>query len=131
MFLAEHEERSRSFRCLRENENQTVWLTLVALNVGGAARAEARLNAMQPWAALGRHAEVHGRALVAEDLGDSARAADLYGKAAAGWEAWGSVPLRAYALLGLGRCASDARALAEGNETFDRLGATPLAVAAA
>ena len=31
---------------------------------------------------------------------------------------WGSVPLRAYALVGLGNCAGDAAALAEGMEIF-------------
>jgi class 3 adenylate cyclase len=54
-------------------------------------------------------------------------AAALFGEAVAGWAAWGSVPLRGYALLGLGNCAADERALAEGQAILASLSAAPVA----
>jgi hypothetical protein len=81
--------------------------------------------------AVARCALLSARAALREADRDTATAADLYREAAEGWGEWGSVVERAYALLGIGRCAGDARALADGNEVFGRLGATPLAVAVA
>jgi class 3 adenylate cyclase/tetratricopeptide (TPR) repeat protein len=107
-----------------------VWLTTVALAVGGAESGERQLRAAEPWTACGQHARVHARALVAEAAGRSDDAARLFGEAAEGWRTWGSVPMRAYALVGLGRSADDAAALAEGGEIFASLGAEPIGVGA-
>jgi tetratricopeptide (TPR) repeat protein len=70
------------------------------------------------------------RALVSEARGESEAAGDLYREAAAGWEEWGSVIGRAYALLGLGRCGGDRAATDEAMAIFDRLGAVPLTTTA-
>ncbi len=77
------------------------------------------------------HSRVAGRAVLAEAQGRSDEAVGLYEEGAAGWADLGIVIERAYALLGLGRCARDSQALAAGNEIFARLGAVPLAVRAA
>ena len=74
---------------------------------------------------MGRHSHTHGRALLAEEAGRRDEAAQLYAEAAEGWQEWGSKPLRAYALVGVGNCAGDTAALAEGQEIFAALGATP------
>jgi ATP/maltotriose-dependent transcriptional regulator MalT len=70
------------------------------------------------------------RALVLEARGESKAACGLYREAAAGWEEWGSVVGRAYALLGLGRCCGDRAATDEAMAIFDRLGAVPIATTA-
>jgi class 3 adenylate cyclase/tetratricopeptide (TPR) repeat protein len=69
------------------------------------------------------------RAVVTEVQGQSETAADLYLEAATGFQEWGSVVGRAYALLGLGRCGDDAAA-SEGMAIFERLRATPLTTVA-
>jgi tetratricopeptide (TPR) repeat protein len=53
---------------------------------------------------LDQHALCAARAQLAEHACDHADAATLYAEAAAGWEQFGNVPERAYALLGRGRC---------------------------
>jgi hypothetical protein len=121
--LTEHEDRSgvHSVRV----EDDLVWLTMVAVSLGELSRAEALLTRHEPGSACARHAFVHGRALVA---GASARAdegAQHFAEAADGWREWGSVPFRAYALLGLGRCGADSAATTEGEAILAGLGAVP------
>jgi class 3 adenylate cyclase/tetratricopeptide (TPR) repeat protein len=128
--LDEYEDRSDSFRSWRESEDP-LWLTSAALRLGDGARARRLLGGLAPQSVCGRTAVVHGRGLVAEAEERREEARELFAQAAAGWEEWGSVLLRGYALLGLGRCTGDAAALAEGNAIFARLGGTPLAVMAA
>ncbi len=128
--LAEFEVRSSDSQLWVEGD-ALVWLTSIALRLGEPARAERLLAGLEPRSASGLHALAHARALVAEAAGRRDDAARLYEDAAAGWAAWGSLPLRAYALCGLGRCGGDAAALAEGNEIFARIGATPMASLAA
>jgi class 3 adenylate cyclase/tetratricopeptide (TPR) repeat protein len=67
---------------------------------------------------------VNCRAVLAEARGETESAASFYREAARGWETWGSVIRRAYALLGLGRCGDDA-ALSEGMAIFEDLRAEP------
>jgi tetratricopeptide (TPR) repeat protein len=107
------------------------WLATVAFSLGDADRAAALLHGPEPWTACGRHARAHAQALVAEASTRLDEAAALYAEASAGWAEWGSVPLRAYALVGLGNCAGDATALAEGLEIFAGLGATPVSAGVA
>ena len=127
--LAEYE--ARSIETQWDAFELRIWLTTVALGLGDIDRAEAFLGGHEPWTTCGRCARAHGRALVAEAAGRREDAAALFAEAAAGWTAWGSVPLRAYALLGLGNCAADATSLAEGLQIFAGLGATPVSPAAA
>ena len=77
-----------------------------------------------------RHELTSAKAIVAESRGRKDEAASLYAQAAAGWEEWGSVIGRGYALLGLGRCG-DEDALREGQAIFERLGAVPFMALAA
>jgi hypothetical protein len=79
---------------------------------------------------LSRHVTATGRAILAEVHGRTEEAAILYAEAAAGWDEWGSVPERAYALLGLGRCG-DEDAAREAAAIFERLGAVPFKALAA
>jgi class 3 adenylate cyclase/tetratricopeptide (TPR) repeat protein len=128
VLLGEYEASSAGTRMAVSSEI-SVWSAIVALGVDGITRAE-RLLSYEPWTTCGRHALAHGRALVAEADGRRDEAAQLFAEAAEGWKVWGSVPLRAYALVGLGNCAGDAAALAEGMEIFARLGATPVSPSA-
>jgi class 3 adenylate cyclase/tetratricopeptide (TPR) repeat protein len=122
--LDEYEASSGGIRMAVDREI-SVWLTIVALGVDGNDRVE-RLLSYEPWTACGRHALSHGRALVAEAAGRPGEAAQLFAEAADGWKAWGSIPMRAYALLGLGTSSGDATALAESEAIFASLGATPV-----
>jgi len=70
------------------------------------------------------HSITTGRAILADARGQTEEAAALYREAAA-WGEWGSVPERAYALLGLGRCG-DQDAAREAAAIFARLGAAPV-----
>jgi len=79
---------------------------------------------------MSRHVTTTGRAILAEAHGSTEEAAILYAEAAAGWDEWGSVPERAYALLGLGRCGDEAAAR-EAEAIFQRLGAVPFTALAA
>jgi class 3 adenylate cyclase len=76
------------------------------------------------------HATTTGRAILAEARERTEEAAALYAEAAAGWDEWGSVPERAYALLGLGR-GGDQDAAREAVAIFERLGARPVVAQAA
>jgi class 3 adenylate cyclase/tetratricopeptide (TPR) repeat protein len=123
--LAEYEERARHTGD-RVQEILFVWVAMVALEVGGVPRANVHLGAFEPTTACGRHGGLHARALVTEADGRLDEARELFAQAAVGWEVWGSVPLRADALLGLGRCAADESALAEGRAVYASLRAEPL-----
>jgi hypothetical protein len=124
--LCEFEERISEAPPRIEMDRLCIFVTMVALGVGEAARAEELVRRHEPVTTFGRLGHVHGRALVTEARGRGDEAAELFAKAADGWAEWGSVPLRAYALLGLGRCAGDSAAHEEGEEIFARLGATPI-----
>ena len=113
------------------DDEDAAWVAMAAVAVGGAARVEEFLGGWNPWSTCGRAARAHGLALAAEAAGRLGEAARHFAEAADGWQAWGSVPLRAYALVGLGNCAGDALALAEGLEIFAELGATPVVANAA
>jgi hypothetical protein len=76
------------------------------------------------------HSITTGRAILADARGHTDEAAALYREAAAAWGEWGSVPERAYALLGLGRCG-DQDAAREAAAIFARLGAAPVVAQAA
>jgi hypothetical protein len=62
------------------------------------------VEGVQPVTPLFENAISACRAQLAEAAGDHARAAVLYVEAATRWQEFGSVPERAYALLGQGRC---------------------------
>ena len=110
----------------RAFDEDVVWLAIAAVTVGGAARVEHLLDGWEPLSTCGRAARAHGLALAAEATGRRDVAAELFAEAVEGWRTWGSVPLRAYALLGLGACSGGEAALAEGEAIFARLGATPI-----
>jgi hypothetical protein len=99
---------------------------MAAVAVGGAAGVERFLSGWTPWSACGRAARAHGLALAAEAAGRLDEAAQHFAEAVDGWQTWGSVPLRAYALLGLGTCTSDSVVLAEGEAIFAELAAVPV-----
>jgi class 3 adenylate cyclase/tetratricopeptide (TPR) repeat protein len=79
---------------------------------------------------MARYVTTTGKAILAEVHGRTEEAAILYAEAAAAWDEWGSVPERAYALLGLGRCG-DEDAAREAAAIFERLGAKPVLAKAA
>jgi tetratricopeptide (TPR) repeat protein len=78
-----------------------------------------------------RTAIATARAILAEARGDLEDAADRYAAAAAAWLSYGSIPERALALAGEGRCRSGAgdpragQSLRAAREAFAALGATP------
>jgi class 3 adenylate cyclase/tetratricopeptide (TPR) repeat protein len=128
--LAEYEDRIRERQALPEQEKLCVWVATVALAVGGVSRAEAVVSGFRPLSSCGRIGQMHARALLADASGRQDEAAQLFAEAADGWRTWGSVPLRAYALLGLGACADDAPAVEEGRAIFALLGAEPVGASA-
>jgi class 3 adenylate cyclase/tetratricopeptide (TPR) repeat protein len=73
-----------------------------------AERFVGRFDSVAP---IARHILNSVRAQLAEAGGDPVAAVRLYAEAAEGWEEFGNVPERAYALLGRGRCL---QALGEG-----------------
>jgi tetratricopeptide (TPR) repeat protein len=98
----------------------------------GQTELAARLvDGVQPVTPLFEHALAACRAQLAEAVRDHARATALYAEAATRWEEFGSVPERAYALLGQGRCLAalgkpDAAApLREARELFASMGYEP------
>ena len=105
---------------------------LVSVAAGRADLAESLVEGAAEAVPLpaSRHALTSAKAIVAESRGRKDEAASLYAEAAAGWQEWGSVVGRGYALLGLGRCG-DEDALREGDEIFERLGAVPFTAIAA
>ncbi|MGZ4337227.1 MAG: adenylate/guanylate cyclase domain-containing protein [Gaiellaceae bacterium] len=75
-----------------------------AFAAGDATLAKRLTDGFQPRYPLDEHALRAARAQLTEQVGDRDRAATLYAAAAAGWQEFGNVPERAYALLGQGRC---------------------------
>jgi class 3 adenylate cyclase len=75
-----------------------------ALAANEPALAERLVSDLHPRYPLDKHALCAARAQLAERAGDHAQAGPLYAQAAAGWQEFGNVPERAYALLGQGRC---------------------------
>jgi class 3 adenylate cyclase/tetratricopeptide (TPR) repeat protein len=124
--LSEYEERGTA----GPDDEDAAWVAMAAVAVGGSARTEKLLDGWQPWSTSGRAGRTHALALAAEAAGELDAASRLFAEAHEGWEAWGSMPLRAYALLGLGRCGGDGTATAEGEAIFAELGATPIGVIA-
>ena len=72
------------------------------------------------------------QATIAEAKGDTGEASGLFAEAARGWQAFGSAPERARAILGEGRCLSRAAhpaasaRLRDAREALSNLGALPL-----
>jgi class 3 adenylate cyclase/tetratricopeptide (TPR) repeat protein len=75
-----------------------------ALAAGDVTVAERLTNGLKPRYPLDEHGLCSARAQLAEHAGDHPEGANLYAEAAAGWQAFGNVPERAYALIGQGRC---------------------------
>jgi class 3 adenylate cyclase/tetratricopeptide (TPR) repeat protein len=103
-------------------------VALAAGDLGLGERLATGLEARYP---LDEHALCAARAQLAEDTGELAKAAALYGDAAARWKKFGNVPECAYALLGRGRCLlalgePDAQEpLGEARELFASMGYKP------
>jgi len=126
-FVREYHEitRSRSdrHRALFLPELTRVAATAGALDLAGELAEGLSVD-------LGRTgcARVAAAAILAEADGRADEAVDLYGQAAERWSAFGSVPGRADALLGLVRCGvalgrrTDGPALAEAHSSFAKLG---------
>jgi hypothetical protein len=106
-------------------------LVRCALSSAGPELAAEITDGFEPHTPLQERALVAARAVLAEAAGDSVDSARLYAEAAALWRDFGSVPERAYALLGLGRsrlalgrAAADVP-LAEARELFTSMGYRP------
>ena len=98
----------------------------------GERELSARLvDGVEPVTPLFENALSACRAQTAEAAGEYAEAATLYAEAAERWVEFGSVPERAYALLGQGRCLTalggpDAEApLREASQLFTSMGYRP------
>jgi len=107
-----------------------VWPARMATAAGELQLAERFLDGTEDESAWNVCARLTARAMLAEARGKPDEAAGLYREAAERWDEYGSVVERAYALLGLGRCA-DAKALREGEAIFTSLGASPVVAQAA
>ncbi len=79
-------------------------LLRIALALDDLALAERLAGRLDDVSLRGQHARLSARGQLAEARGDHVAAAHLYEDAAEGWQKFGSVPERAYALLGRGRC---------------------------
>jgi tetratricopeptide (TPR) repeat protein len=102
-----------------------------AAAIGEHALVEEFVGTIEPVLARDANGVLGALAILAEAAGDTARAAELYRKAAERWGTDGSVIERAYTLSGLGRCAADDNAFAEAGAIFSSLGVrAPLADAA-
>jgi class 3 adenylate cyclase/tetratricopeptide (TPR) repeat protein len=97
----------------------------ICLRAGAASLLESLMEAGRPAEPRRRHLHDAARAALAEIHGDLEAAAALYGTAAEGWKAYGSVPEEAQALLGLGRCSGSEAALQAAGGLFASLGAVP------
>ncbi len=106
-------------------------LVRCALSSSGRELAAEITDGFEPHTPLQERALVAARAVLAEAAGDSTEAARLYAEAAERWRDFGSVPERAYALLGRGRCLvalgrpAAEEPLREARELFASLGYKP------
>ncbi len=106
-------------------------LVSTALALDESALAERFVGRFDSNAPVTRHILTSARAQLAEVDGDPATAVRLYEEAAAGWDEFGNVPERAYALLGHGRCLhalgdpSAEQPLAKARELFASMGYKP------
>lgn len=103
-----------------------------ALAAGDPGLAAGLVGAVEPRHPLQQHAVTTAQALLAEQRGEHAEAAGLFGDAAQRWERFEMPWERAQALLGQGRClltlarpAEAREPLATAQEIFASLGATP------
>jgi hypothetical protein len=103
-------------------------LLRTTLTLGDTALAKRLLDGVEPRTPWAEHALASARAQLAEAANRHTDAAQLYDEAAQGWRQFGSVPERAYALLGQGRCLAalgkrEAEApLCEARDLFTTLG---------
>ncbi|HEX9351890.1 MAG TPA: adenylate/guanylate cyclase domain-containing protein [Gaiellaceae bacterium] len=79
-------------------------LARCALALEQPALAARLVDGLEPTTPLSEHALCACRAQLTEAAGDQVDSAALYAEAAERWRDFGSVPERAYALLGQGRC---------------------------
>lgn len=100
-----------------------------AISLGEVALAQRLIDGVQPRYLYTQHALLAANAAVAEATGDTALALDLYSNAERRWGAFGVVPERGFALIGLGRCLvvegqapKGAEAMREGRELLAGLG---------
>jgi hypothetical protein len=94
---------------VRDDGNYASYLAVLvrtALALGDLDLAGSFIAGVKPVTPLHSRALTACRGQLAEADGELEEAAALYAEAAVGWHAWGSVPERAYALLGQGRCLS-------------------------
>jgi hypothetical protein len=102
-----------------------------ALAAGDRELAERLAEGLEPLFPLHEHALCAARAQLAENARDHTGAATLYAEAASGWQEFGNVPERAYALLGQGRClvavgkSGADTPLSEARELFASMGYKP------
>jgi class 3 adenylate cyclase/tetratricopeptide (TPR) repeat protein len=107
------------------------YLTRVALALDEAPLAEQLAAGIEPVTPLDQHALASARAQLVEATGEYSDAAGLYRETAERWRGFGSVPGRAYALLGQGRCLlalGDTRAeftLGQARDLFQSMGYKP------
>jgi class 3 adenylate cyclase/tetratricopeptide (TPR) repeat protein len=103
-----------------------------ALSLADRELAERLVKALETRSPYADHALVAANAALAEAGGELQAAAESYADAAKGWERFGVVPERAFALLGRGRClvglgrwAEATSVLRRAREIFDGLVAAP------
>ena len=102
-----------------------------ALSLGERGLAERLTRKRDARYPLEKHALCSARAQLAERGGERDGAAALYAEAASGWQEFGNVPERAYALLGQGRCLralgkpGAGEPLREARELFASMGYQP------
>jgi tetratricopeptide (TPR) repeat protein len=106
-------ERERAHALLREafelgafDATDLGWMGRTALALGDPAVAERLAERLEVGGPADEHARASAQAQLAEARGDHEAAARIYQQAAEAWEHFGTVPERAYALLGQGRCLS-------------------------
>ncbi len=107
------------------------WSIRIASAAGELDVASAFLDGSKTESAWDAAARPGASAALAEVRGDADEATTLYAAAAEGWANYGSVVERAYALIGLGRVADDAKAARQGKAIFADLGASPVVARAA
>jgi hypothetical protein len=98
-------------------------LVRAALAAGHAEAGAALADLLVPLLPMREYSAATAHALLAEDGGDRAAAAEGFTAAAAGWGAFGNELERAHALLGLHHTAGDAAALTDAQRIFTEMGA--------